>query len=84
MAEQIPQGHAKNSDAVPPEEAKEHGCFDFLTKKEGRSEDVVMTDLNAAKDSKEEKHTLLEELQRTLSHSSSVSFTKFRHAFINN
>lgn len=80
MAEQIPQGNAKNSDA---EETKERGCFDFLTKKEGRIEDVVMTltDLNAAKDSKEEKHTLLDELQRTHSHSSSVSFTKIQISF---
>ncbi|KAI3447904.1 hypothetical protein Pfo_004569 [Paulownia fortunei] len=73
MAEQYPQGLANNSAVMPPEETKERGCFDFMTKKEKKTEDLVMTDLNAAKESKEEKHTLMGELQRTHSHSSSSS-----------
>lgn len=77
MAEQYSQGHANNTSVVPPVEAKERGCFDFMRRKEDKSEeDLVMTDLNAAKQSTdEEKHTLMDELQRTHSHISSVSYT---------
>lgn len=74
MAEQFQQGHANN------ETTKEHGhggCFDFMINKEGNTnhEDlIVMTthDLDAAKDH-HTKHTLLDELQRNHTHSTSVS-----------
>ncbi|KAK6121525.1 hypothetical protein DH2020_044731 [Rehmannia glutinosa] len=53
---------------------KERGCFDFMTKtKEDITEDVVITDLNAAEESKEENHTLMDELQRSHTHSTSSS-----------
>ncbi|KAK4401342.1 hypothetical protein Sango_0874900 [Sesamum angolense] len=75
MAEQYPQAHANNTSTVPPAEAKDRGCFDFMRKKEDKAqEDLVMTDMNAAKQSTdEEKHTLMDELQRTHTHSSSSS-----------
>ncbi|KAL0422960.1 UNVERIFIED_CONTAM: hypothetical protein Slati_3318900 [Sesamum latifolium] len=75
MAEQYPQAHANNTSAMPPAEAKDRGCFDFMRKKEDKAqEDLVMTDMSAAKQSTdEEKHTLMDELQRTHTHSSSSS-----------
>lgn len=72
MADQtkIPQAPT----GVPPVETQDHGCFDFLTNKgEKKTEDVVMTD------PKEEKHTLMDELRRTHSQSSCVSFTTSFH-----
>ncbi|KAG8368030.1 hypothetical protein BUALT_Bualt15G0002800 [Buddleja alternifolia] len=76
MAEQYPQGHANNTSVVPPAETTDRGCFDFNMKKkeEKPQEDLVMTDMNSGKRTTEEdKHTLMDELQRTNTHSSSSS-----------
>lgn len=78
MAEQYPQAHANNTSAVPPAEAKDRGCFDFMRKEDKAQEDLVMTDMNAANQSTDkEKHTLMDQLQCTHTHSSSVSITTF-------
>lgn len=73
MAEQISRSHVENRNG---EETREGGCFRFLTKGEEKKteDDVVMADPNAAKECKGEKHTLMDELRHTHSHSTSVSF----------
>lgn len=62
----------------------EGGMFDFMKKKEAKpQDDAVMIDLETTKESEhkekttEEKHTLMEELIRTRSDSSSVSLINF-------
>ncbi|PIN10490.1 hypothetical protein CDL12_16912 [Handroanthus impetiginosus] len=76
MAEQYPKAHANNSSDMPSEDSTKEpaGCFGFMAKKDQKSdqdEDLVMSDLNAAKETKEEKHTLMDVLQRAHSNSSS-------------
>ncbi|XP_022897382.1 phosphoprotein ECPP44-like [Olea europaea var. sylvestris] len=75
MAEQYPQGHVNNTSSV---EAEEHGCFNFMREdrmeEEKTQDDIVMTDFDTGKGSKgRQKHTLMDELQRSHSHSSSSS-----------
>ena len=65
------EGHRTEEDHNKAVETKDHGMFDFMKKKD---EDVTMADAHKPDNAKEEqKPTLMENLHRSNSHSSSVS-----------